>query len=188
MSISAPQRTMRRVSPLPDVVGLGGALAGLAGGLAMAIVAAVISASIGQDIWRQPKLIAAMFYGPAAAQDGFVAAPVLAGSLVHMAVSALLGAIFGIVTRRVLHLTSDFWTPLLTGLNLWDADLDGGLLCRAADRQPTAARDVRAGLYRPAPGLRPDARPGVHVAAAAAVRFLSASPAPLSLGGLGKGL
>jgi len=37
---------------LPDVIGLGGALAGLAGGLAMAVVAALIAASMGQDIWH----------------------------------------------------------------------------------------------------------------------------------------
>jgi len=39
--------------------------------------------------------------------------PVLVGSLIHLLVSALLGAIFGIVTRRWLRLTSDFGTPVL---------------------------------------------------------------------------
>jgi hypothetical protein len=116
MGISTTPRVMRNVSPLPDVIGLGGALAGLAGGLAMAIVAALLSISIGQDIWLQPKLIATMIYGAAAQQPGFAAGPVLAGSLIHMIVAALLGAAFGIVTRRILHLTSDFWTPVLTGL------------------------------------------------------------------------
>lgn len=117
MSAGTSPRTIKHVSPLPDVVGLGGALAGLGGGLAMAIVAALISAAMGQDIWLQPKLIAATLYGPAAAaQPGFVAGPVLVGTLIHIVVSAVFGAIFGIVTRRWLHLTSDFWTPVLTGL------------------------------------------------------------------------
>jgi hypothetical protein len=30
--------------------------------------------------------------------------------------SAALGALFGIVTRRILHLTSEFGTPLMAGL------------------------------------------------------------------------
>ena len=104
-------------SPLPDIVGLGGAIAGIGGGLAMAIVAALISASIGGDIWQESKEIAAVVYGQtAAAQPGFVAGPVLVGTLLHFLMSALLGAIFGIVVRRILHLTSDFGTPVLVGL------------------------------------------------------------------------
>jgi uncharacterized membrane protein YagU involved in acid resistance len=56
-------------------------------------------------------------YGPAAlSQPGFDLAPVLVGTLLHLIISALLGAIFGIVTRRWLHLTSDFGTPVLAGL------------------------------------------------------------------------
>ena len=105
------------VSPLPDVIGLGGALAGLAGGLAMAVVAALLSASMGQDIWHESKRIAAIVYGRAAfAGSGFEPGPVLVGTLIHLLVSALLGAVFGIVTRRWLHLTSDFGTPVLAGL------------------------------------------------------------------------
>ena len=117
MSVSTTPRAMRQVSPLPDVIGLGGALAGLGGGVAMAIVAALLSAAMGHDIWRQPKLIAAMLYGPSVAQEaGFVAGPVLLGTLIHLVVAAALGAVFGIVTRRWLHLTSDFWAPVLAGL------------------------------------------------------------------------
>ena len=105
------------VSPIPDVIGLGGAIAGLAGGVAMAVVAALLSASMGQDIWHESKRIAAIVYGPAAlAQPGFDLGPVLVGTLIHLIVAALLGAIFGIVTRRWLHLTSDFGTPVMAGL------------------------------------------------------------------------
>jgi len=116
--MSTPTPIARRaISPLPDIVGLGGALAGLGGGVAMAIVAALISVSIGQDIWHEPKRIAVIVYGQAAiAEPGFVLGPVLVGTLLHLAVSAALGALFGIVTRRWLRLTSDFGTPLLAGL------------------------------------------------------------------------
>src|SRR5262249_57673042 len=89
------------VSPLPDVVGLGGALAGLAGGVAMAVVAALMAGAMGEDIWQEVKRIAAIVYGPAAvAAPGFAIGPVLVGTLIHLIVSALLGAIFGIVMRR----------------------------------------------------------------------------------------
>jgi len=116
MSTTSP--TVRpAVSPLPDIVGLGGALAGLGGGLAMAIVGAIISASLGGDIWLEAKQIAAVVYGPsAAAQPGFAAGPVLVGTLLHLIVSAALGALFGIVARRTLHLTSEFGTMVMGGL------------------------------------------------------------------------
>jgi hypothetical protein len=118
MGITTTPRPMRTaVSPLPDIVGLGGALAGLGGGLAMAIVAAILTAAAGGDIWHQPKLIATTVLGQSAlAQPGFAAGPVIVGSLIHLIISALLGALFGIITRRMLHLTSDFGTPVLAGL------------------------------------------------------------------------
>src|SRR5215216_5021235 len=104
-------------SQLPNIVGLGGAIAGLAGGLAMSIVAAIISLSLGNDIWLEAKQIAALVYGRAAvAQPGFIFGPVVVGTLLHFAMAALLGALFGIVTRRLLRLTSDFGTPVLAGL------------------------------------------------------------------------
>src|SRR5215813_8470395 len=111
MSTTSP--TIRpAVSPLPDIIGLGGAVAGLGGGVAMAIVGAIISASLGGDIWLEAKQIAAVVYGPSAvAQPGFVAGPVLVGTLLHLIVSAAFGALFGIVTRRVIGLTSEFGTP-----------------------------------------------------------------------------
>jgi hypothetical protein len=83
----------------------------------MAIVAALLSIWLGQDLWHEPKVIASLIFGPdAAAQPGFVAGPALVGSLIHMIVAGLLGALFGVVTRRVLVLTSDFGLPLLAGM------------------------------------------------------------------------
>ncbi len=56
-------------------------------------------------------------YGPAAlALPGFHAGPVLVGTLLHFVAAAAFGAIFGIVMRRMLHLTSDFGTMVLAGL------------------------------------------------------------------------
>lgn len=116
MSTTSPA-VRSAASPLPDIVGLGGAIAGLIGGLAMAIVGAIISASLGGDIWLEAKQIAAVVYGPAAAaQPGFAAGPVLVGTLLHLIVSTALGALFSIVTRRIFHLTSEFGTLLMAGL------------------------------------------------------------------------
>ncbi|HEX5690852.1 MAG TPA: DUF6789 family protein [Roseiflexaceae bacterium] len=116
MSTTSPF-VRNEASPLPDVVGLGGAIAGLIGGLSMALVGAIISASIGGDIWLESKQIAAIVYGSAAAaQPGFEAGPVLVGTLLHLLISTVLGALFGIVTRRIFHLTSEFGTLLMAGL------------------------------------------------------------------------
>jgi hypothetical protein len=83
----------------------------------MAVAGAIISASLNGDIWLEAKQIAAVLYGPAAtAQSGFVAGPVIVGTLLHLIVSAVLGALFGIMTRRVFHLPSEFGTPLMAGL------------------------------------------------------------------------
>jgi hypothetical protein len=116
MSLTSP--SIRSAgSSLPNVVGLGGAIAGLIGGLSMALVGAIISASVGGDIWLEAKQIAAVVYGSAAAaQPGFEAGPVLVGTLLHLLVSTILGALFSIVTRRLFHLTSEFGTLLMAGL------------------------------------------------------------------------
>ena len=100
---------------LPDIPGLGGAIAGLAGGVAMMATAAVIANSLGRDTWLEARQIAAPFYGEAALAPTN-AAPVIVGTLIHLLMSALLGAAFGIVSRRVLRLTSDFGTPVLVGM------------------------------------------------------------------------
>src|SRR5215510_9634623 len=84
MSTSSPA-VRPAVSPLPDIVGLGGAVAGLGGGLAMMVVGAIISVSLGGDIWLESKQIASVVFGPAAvAQPGFVAGPVIVGTLLHL--------------------------------------------------------------------------------------------------------
>jgi len=105
------------VTRLPDITGLGGAVAGLGGGIAMAVVAAIISQGMGGDIWLESKQIAAAVYGTVATeQPGFVFGPVVVGTILHLIVSMFLGAIFGIMSRRVLRLTTEFGVPLFTGL------------------------------------------------------------------------
>jgi hypothetical protein len=107
----------RTPAPPADAWGLGGAIAGLFGGLAMITAAALLAGSYGYDTWFQLKAIASLALGPAAvAQVGFVVGPVLLGLAIHLAVSALLGALFAISTRRILRLPSDFGAPAVSGL------------------------------------------------------------------------
>jgi len=117
MTTNVSPRSRTRPLALPDVPGLGGALAGLGGGLAMAVVAALISLAQGGDIWLEARQIATLVYGGSAlSQPGFAAGPVVAGTLLHFLFSALFGAIFGILLRRVFHLPSDVGVPVLAGL------------------------------------------------------------------------
>lgn len=111
-----PARVARH-SPLPDIIGLGGTMAGLGAGLAMALTGLLFALALGQDIWSTPKQIAAAFgVGSGIIQPGFEILPVLTGSLIHLGTSMLLGAAFGIVTRRIMHLPSGFGVPLVSGL------------------------------------------------------------------------
>jgi uncharacterized membrane protein YagU involved in acid resistance len=83
----------------------------------MIIVGAVLSLVIGDDLWLQAKQIAALVYGPAAvAQAGFVAGPVIVGTLLHLLFAILLGALFGIIKSRIFRLPSDMGVPVLAGL------------------------------------------------------------------------
>ena len=109
----------QRLLPAPsqDAFGMGGAQAGFVGGIAMILSAALLAGLKGYDIWFQLKSIGGLILGSSAlAQAGFVAGPVLIGLALHLAFSALLGAIFAIGMRHVLRLPSDFGVPLVAGL------------------------------------------------------------------------
>ena len=58
------------VSPIPAVLELGGALAGLAGGLAMTISAALLAGFYEYDRWVQVKAIASLMLGSSATASG----------------------------------------------------------------------------------------------------------------------
>lgn len=107
----------RKTSALPDIPGLGGALAGLGGGAVMAIAGAITSLAAGNDIWLEAKQIAAGVMGQGvAALPGFAAGPVIVGTILHFLIAGALGAVFGILVGRILKLTSDFGMPIIVGL------------------------------------------------------------------------
>ena len=112
---SHPMQT--RAVTLPDIKGLGGAIAGFIAGVVMAIIGALFALSSNNDIWLEAKQIAAMVYGPmAVAASGFVAGPVIVGTLIHFVVAIGLGALFGILFRSVFHIPSTFGAPIVAGL------------------------------------------------------------------------
>lgn len=102
---------------IPDIAGLGGAIAGFLAGIVMILLSPLLSLLTGIGIWEPPKLIAATILGRSVVQlPGFVAGPVLVGTLLHLLISVVLGFLFGLTFHRLLHLTTDFGTPLLVGL------------------------------------------------------------------------
>jgi len=117
MQTSSGTRALHRVVALPDVVGLGGAVAGFLAGIVMIGISPLLSLMTGIGIFEPPKLIAATVYGPAAMDPpGFVLMPVLVGTLLHLITSTVLGFIFGVVFHRLFHLPTAFGTAVLIGL------------------------------------------------------------------------
>jgi len=119
MRSSVRQQSSTRFRALPDVPGLGGAVAGLLAGVVMVLVSPLLSLLTGIGIWEPPKLIAAAapWYREAALETpGFALEPVLTGTVIHFATSVVLGIIFGLIFHRLLHLTTSFGTPVLIGL------------------------------------------------------------------------
>jgi len=109
----------RTIVPLPNIIGLAGALAGLGGGSAMALIGALLTHALDQDRWLQLKVIAGLVLGPAVAtQSGFVAGPIVLGALIHLAVAALLGALFEVGMRRIAHGIPEV-AGLAYGLLIW---------------------------------------------------------------------
>jgi hypothetical protein len=103
---------------IPDVPALGGAVAGFLAGAVMVLLSPLLSLITNVNIWVPPKLIAATMPwidGATATQPGFDLVPVLTGTLIHFAVSIMLGALFGLFFRR-LRLPSDFGLPVMIGL------------------------------------------------------------------------
>jgi uncharacterized membrane protein YagU involved in acid resistance len=117
MNGSTQSTTQQKVSRLPDIMGLGGGIAGLVGGIAMAIVAAILAASRGNDIWLEAKQIAnPLFTTDVGALPGFVAGPVIVGTLIHLFLSIVFGSTYSIIMRRIFKLPSDMGVPVLAGL------------------------------------------------------------------------
>mgnify|MGYP001034623723 CR=1 FL=1 len=97
-------------------VEVSGALAGLIGGVMMAIIGAALAIAIGDDLWKAPKLISTFVVNPdVAATPGFLAGPVIIGSLIHLVLSALFGIGFGILTTRIWNMPLSYGAPMVLG-------------------------------------------------------------------------
>lgn len=125
MNRAATSRVMSAsTTPLLTKIEVGGALAGLVGGIVMAIVGALLAIAMGGDLWKAPKLIATFAFGlSATAAPGFAAGPVIVGSLIHLALSSLFGALFGTLTCRFWKMPLDYGAPVVLGfiygLTIW---------------------------------------------------------------------
>lgn len=97
-------------------VEVSGACAGLIGGVMMAIVGAVLAIAIGDDLWKAPKLIATFVVSPdTIATPGFLAGPVIIGSLIHLTLSALFGVGFGVLITRIWNMPLSYGAPMVLG-------------------------------------------------------------------------
>lgn len=93
-----------------------GLIAGLIGGVMMAVVGAALAIAIGDDLWKAPKLIATFVVSPdAIAAPGFLAGPVLIGSLIHLTLSALFGVGFGVLATRIWNMPLSYGAPMVLG-------------------------------------------------------------------------
>jgi hypothetical protein len=81
-----------------SLIALGGGLvAGIFGGIVLSLYGLLASVALGVDPWTNFKVASAPFLGDRAFAAGFDASAVGLGILVHFAVSALWGALFGLV-------------------------------------------------------------------------------------------
>lgn len=76
-----------------------GAIGGLVGGIAMAMLLMIVSLASGADFWHPLYLFAAPFNPAWAHATGFAIAPLLAGMLLLLFMSALFGVIFALLVR-----------------------------------------------------------------------------------------
>lgn len=92
-----------------------GALAGLISGAVMALIMMTRSLTQNGDFWLAMNQIAAMVYGPDALLGGTAT---LVGILIHFAVAAGWGLLFGLIASRISN-TGAFWAGLIFGAAVW---------------------------------------------------------------------
>lgn len=99
------------------VLAIGGALAGVIGGLAMAGVGALFAVSLGHDVWYTAKQISSLVFGHSVLdQPGMAAGPVIVGSIIHLLLSAIFGAVYAVLSCKVLKLTTSYGAPMIGGM------------------------------------------------------------------------
>ncbi len=118
-------------------LGLIGIVGGLIAGILMVILMMIVTLIGGDGFWKFPKWVADAVYGDS--WLGFNATDIFTGLVIHLIVSMLLGALFGIIvvpfatTARQLLIAGAAW-----GIVVW---LLFGLLAVAAI-DPTMAQEV----------------------------------------------
>jgi|GEM_PF-1859446 len=111
MAIDLMQRDRSRATIMA------GAGSGIVSGLVMALVAMLVSASAGHGFWFPPKLISGVLIGV----NSIIGGPgsVMLGLIIHLAVSAFFGIVFGAVFGRVRDSRIAFTRGLVFGIGVY---------------------------------------------------------------------
>ncbi|MEJ2217596.1 MAG: hypothetical protein P8099_13380 [Gemmatimonadota bacterium] len=95
----------------------GGMITGLVAGAIMALVAMCRALVMGLGFWTPMKLVAATYFGLGALIAGGGAVDV--GIVTHLVLSALAGAVFGLLFGNWLHKASALAVGVLYGVAIW---------------------------------------------------------------------
>ena len=81
---------------------LTGAIFGVIAAIVLGMYAMMVALVLQGDFWMPMKGIAATFLGEAAMQPGFAIGPILVGIIFHLFNGAWLGALFGLITPKLM--------------------------------------------------------------------------------------
>lgn len=130
----------------------GGVIAGIFAGIVVSLYGIFATLAVGLDPWLMLKTPALPLLGERARVHGFDAAVVLVGLLVHFAISAAWGALFGVIVYRA-TLAKTLVFGLVYGLLVWivmySAVLPAvglGELARSAPMVPAIVQHLIFGL------------------------------------------
>lgn len=93
-----------------------GAAAGVVAGMVMGLVAMFRALGMGMSFWLPMQQIGALFYGVNALLGGV--GPTIVGMMIHLAMSAGAGLLFGLVAARLPGVVA-FFLGLLYGAGIW---------------------------------------------------------------------
>lgn len=83
---------------MSDFSAIPGAFAGFMGSVIIIAIIGALAVATGQDIWLSPRLIASTLLGDGAATGAF---PIIFGTLMHLTIGVVYGAVFGLITPRM---------------------------------------------------------------------------------------
>lgn len=95
----------------------GGVVAGVIGGMAMAMVAMIRAKTLGMSMTEPMQQIAGLVFGVDAELDG--AKVLMAGMIIHMATSMMVGGLFGLVFASIRSVGVALILGMIYGVVIW---------------------------------------------------------------------